>query len=59
MCTAVGLKVLAVVAVAVRTGFWQATLTSIAAISSINYFFVPPILRFSIADPRSLVAMGT
>src|SRR5690349_14182558 len=32
-----------VVLVAVYAGFWEATITSVAAVLSLNYFFVPPL----------------
>lgn len=59
MATAVSLNLLAVVAVAVTGGFLAATLTSVAAATGINYFFIPPVLTFYIADTQSLVPLGT
>jgi len=38
-------------------GIWQATLVSLVAVSCLNYFFIPPVLSFSVADPRDWAAL--
>jgi two-component system sensor histidine kinase KdpD len=48
---------LIVLIVAMESGFWQATTTSIVAVLCLNYFFVKPILTFYIDDPRDWVAL--
>jgi two-component system sensor histidine kinase KdpD len=40
-------------------GFWEASVTSLIAVNCLNYFFVPPILTWTIADPQNWVALGT
>lgn len=47
-----------VVLAAVYGGFWQATVTSIVAIALLNYFFIPPLLTFTVRDPRNWVALS-
>jgi two-component system sensor histidine kinase KdpD len=51
------LYLLLVVIVALRLGFRAATVTSLAAVNCLNYFFVQPILNFRIADPADWVAL--
>ncbi len=52
------LQLLVVLAVAVRAGFQQATLVSLLAIFCLNYFFVPPLFSFYIADPQNWIALA-
>jgi two-component system sensor histidine kinase KdpD len=52
------LFLLVVVSVAILCGFWQATVVSILACACLDYFFYPPVLVFSIADPQDWVALG-
>jgi two-component system sensor histidine kinase KdpD len=52
------LQLLVVLAVAVRAGFQQATLVSLLAIFFLNYFFVPPLFSFYVADPQNWIALG-
>jgi two-component system sensor histidine kinase KdpD len=52
------LFLLIVVSVAILCGFWQATIVSILACAFLDYFFYPPVLVFSIADPQDWVALG-
>jgi len=52
------LFMLTVASVAIRSGFWQATVVSILACSILDYFFYPPLFVFSIADPQDWVALG-
>lgn len=52
------LFLLVVVSVAILCGFWQATVVSILACVCLDYFFYPPVLVFTIADPQDWVALG-
>lgn len=52
------LFLLVVVSEAILCGFWQATIVSLLACACLDYFFYPPILVFSIADPQDWVALG-
>jgi two-component system sensor histidine kinase KdpD len=52
------LFLLIVVSVAILFGFWQASVVSILACVFLDYFFYPPVLVFSIADPQDWVALG-
>ena len=38
-------------------GIWQATLISLVAVSCLNYFFIPPIFSFTVADERDWIAL--
>jgi two-component system, OmpR family, sensor histidine kinase KdpD len=49
--------VVAVLTVATWWGLIEATAASIAAMLCFNYFFLPPILNFTIADPQNWVAL--
>ncbi|HTY83427.1 MAG TPA: ATP-binding protein [Silvibacterium sp.] len=53
------LFLLVVVCVAILCGFWQASIVSVLACCCLDYFFYPPILHFSIADPADWVALGS
>src|ERR1700677_4112416 len=46
-----------VVIVSLAYGIWQASFTSLIAVSCLNYFFIPPILSFSVSDPRDWIAL--
>ena len=46
----------AVVGVAVRYGLWPSLVASVAASLCYNFFFLPPIYTFTIADPTNVVA---
>ena len=48
---------LVVVGVALAYGIWQATFVSLIAVSCLNYFFIPPIFTFEVADERDWVAL--
>jgi two-component system sensor histidine kinase KdpD len=48
----------AVVAVAVRYGLWPSLFASFASALAYNFFFLPPIYTFTIADPANVVAFG-
>jgi two-component system, OmpR family, sensor histidine kinase KdpD len=47
-----------VIAVAMRRGFWFATVASVVSAGCLNYFFVPPTFSFSVSDPANWVALG-
>jgi two-component system, OmpR family, sensor histidine kinase KdpD len=51
------LHLLIVVLVAMLWGFWEATITSLVALTCLNYFFVPPVYTFYVADPQNWVAL--
>ena len=56
--TSVGFAyVLVVLIVASLFGFIEALVTSIAATLTFNFFFLPPIGRFTIADPQNWIAL--
>src|SRR3981081_660238 len=46
----------AVVGVAVRFGLWPSLLASVAASLCYNFFFLPPVHNFTIADPTNVAA---
>ncbi len=46
----------AVVGVAVRFGLWPSLLASVAASLCYNFFFMPPVYTFTIADPTNIAA---
>jgi two-component system sensor histidine kinase KdpD len=46
----------AVVGVAVRFGLWPSLLASVASSLAYNFFFLPPIYTFTIADPTNVAA---
>jgi two-component system sensor histidine kinase KdpD len=52
------LFLLVVVCEAILCGFWQASVVSIVACACLDYFFYPPVLRFTITDPQDWVALG-
>jgi two-component system, OmpR family, sensor histidine kinase KdpD len=51
------LQLLGVLGVALKAGFWQATIVSIVANLCLNYFFVPPKFSFYVTDPKNWVAL--
>jgi two-component system sensor histidine kinase KdpD len=51
------LDLVLVVLAALYGGFWQATAISVAAVASLNYFFIPPIFSFE-NSPSNWVALG-
>ena len=53
------LFLLVVVCVAILCGFWQASIVSVLACGCLDYFFYPPLLHFTIADPSDWVALGS
>ena len=48
----------AVVAVAVRFGLWPSLFASMVSALAYNFFFLPPIYTFTIADPHNVTAFG-
>jgi two-component system sensor histidine kinase KdpD len=46
-----------VVIVSLAYGIWQAIFTSLIAVSCLNYFFIPPVLSFTVSDPRDWIAL--
>jgi len=52
------LQLLAVLAIALRAGFWPAALSSVFANLCLNYFFIPPLFSLYIADPQNYIAIG-
>jgi two-component system sensor histidine kinase KdpD len=51
------LMLLLVLAVAAQWGLPEAIFTSVVAVLGLNYFFLPPIRHFTIADPENWVAL--
>jgi two-component system sensor histidine kinase KdpD len=49
--------VLVVLVVAAKWGLAESVLTSVAAMLCLNYFFLPPVLSLTIADPQNWVAL--
>ena len=49
---------LAVLVIATQWGLIEALLASVAAMLCFNYYFIPPIGRFTIADPQNWVAFS-
>jgi two-component system, OmpR family, sensor histidine kinase KdpD len=52
------LFLLVVVCTAILCGFWQASIVSLVACACLDYFFYPPVLRFTITDPQDWIALG-
>jgi two-component system, OmpR family, sensor histidine kinase KdpD len=55
--TASLLLLLVVLGAATISGIWIATVTSVVAMLAFNYFFLPPVGTFTIADPQNWVAL--
>jgi two-component system sensor histidine kinase KdpD len=51
------LMLLLVLAAATKWGLPEAIFTSVVSVLGLNYFFLPPILQFTIADPENWVAL--
>jgi two-component system sensor histidine kinase KdpD len=49
---------LVVLLTAATSHLWVAVATSVAAMLCLNFFFLPPVGTFTIADPHNLVALG-
>jgi two-component system sensor histidine kinase KdpD len=50
--------VLAIVGIATRWGLTESIAASIAGVLGLNYFFLPPVGTFTIADPQNWVALA-
>lgn len=48
-----------VLGIATTSGFWTSAAVALAAMLSFNFFFLPPVGRFTIADPENWVALFT
>lgn len=48
---------LAILAIATAWGLAEATVASLAAVLCFNFFFLPPVYTFTIADPQNWVAL--
>jgi two-component system, OmpR family, sensor histidine kinase KdpD len=48
----------AIVGVAVRFGLWPSLLASVVSALAYNFFFLPPIYTFTIADPHNIAAFA-
>ena len=48
---------LAVVIASISYGVWQAIFISLVAVCCLNYFFIPPIWSFTVADGRDWIAL--
>jgi two-component system, OmpR family, sensor histidine kinase KdpD len=48
---------MAVLASAITYGLWPAILTSLVSVMAYNFFFLPPLYTFTIADPDNVVAL--
>jgi two-component system sensor histidine kinase KdpD len=58
LSTSGSLYFLIVVMVSSIWGFWEASVTSLIAVTCLNYFFVPPVLTWSVSDPQNWVALA-
>jgi two-component system sensor histidine kinase KdpD len=50
---------LAVLASAVRYGLWPSLVSGAVAVLAFNFFFLPPVHTFTIADPENIVVLVT
>jgi two-component system sensor histidine kinase KdpD len=55
--TAALMLLLVVLLVAATTRLWVAVVTSVAAMLCFNFFFLPPVGTFTIADPQNWIAL--
>lgn len=46
-----------IIAVAVRYGLWPSLLGCLASVLAYNFFFIPPVYTFAVADPANLVTL--
>jgi two-component system sensor histidine kinase KdpD len=58
LSTSGSLCFLIVVMVAVFWGFWEASVTSLVAVSCLNYFLVPPVFSWTVSDAQNWVALA-
>src|ERR1700731_251326 len=40
-------------------GFWQASMMSVLAVATLDYFFAPPLFHFTISDPQDWISLVT
>jgi two-component system, OmpR family, sensor histidine kinase KdpD len=59
LSTAGSLELLLVVLIALRWGRIPATIASVVAVFCLNYLFMPPIFRLTVADPGNWVSLLT
>jgi two-component system sensor histidine kinase KdpD len=59
LSTSGSLYFLIVVMISVVWGFWEASVTSLIAVNCLNYFFIPPVFTWTVADPQNWVALAT
>jgi two-component system, OmpR family, sensor histidine kinase KdpD len=59
LSTAGSLELLLVLLVALRLGFFQATVVSITAFLALNFLFTAPVFTFVVADPQNWVSLFT
>lgn len=57
VATAGFIYLLVVLVASLSYGIWQATFLSVVAASCLNYFFIPPVLSFSVSDERDWIAL--
>ncbi|MCU1260793.1 MAG: hypothetical protein JWO80_3678 [Bryobacterales bacterium] len=57
--TAGFLYLLAIILIATFWGLWESIAAALVAVLCLNYFFLPPVLQFTIADSRNWVAFFT
>ena len=55
--TAGFIYLLVVMLASLAYGLWPATFISLVAVSCLNYFLIPPVLSFSVSDPRDWIAL--
>ena len=53
------IELLIVVVIALRWGFQEATAASLAATAGLNFLFIPPLFKLTVADPANWVSLGT
>lgn len=59
LSTATSLHLLLVLLIALRWGFWEASLTSVFSVLCLDYFFTQPLFELYISDAHDWVAMAT
>ncbi len=47
----------AIIAIAVRYGLWPSLFASVASMLAYNFFFIPPLYTFAVAEPTNLAAL--
>ena len=52
------LELLVVLLVALKAGFWEATIVSLLVNGCLDYFFTPPLFSLTIADAKNWIALG-